>query len=82
MINVPKEAHPAFHQLILNTSYVTLSHFEAAVLHDLHNSGNMIPFLEKFIDIAEVLKLTKRKDIAERIRDLKSNFGELNVSKE
>jgi transposase-like protein len=81
-INVPKEAHPAFHQLILNTSYVTLSHFEAAVLHDLHNSGNMISFLEKFIDIAEVLKLTKRKDIAERIRDLLSNFGELNVSKE
>jgi transposase len=80
-INVPAEAHPAFHQLILNTSYVTISHFEAAVLHDLHNSGHIFPFLERFIDIAAGLKLTNRKDISERIHDLKSNFSELHTSK-
>ena len=81
-INVPKEAHPSFHQLILNTSYVTISHFEAAVLHDLHNSGNIAAFLERFIDIAEVLKLTNRKDISERVQDLKNSFGELHISKQ
>lgn len=79
-INVPKEAHPSFHQLILNTSYVTISHFEAAVLHDLHNSGNMISSLGEFVDIARALKLTNRKDIAERVQDLKDNFDELNIS--
>jgi len=81
-INVPEEAHPSFHQLILNTSYVTISHFEAAVLHDLHTSGNTAAFLERFIDIAEVLKLTNRKDISERVQDLKNSFGELNISKQ
>ena len=81
-INVPEEAHPSFHQLILNTSYVTISHFEAAVLHDLHNSGNIAAFLERFIDIAEVLKLTNRKDISERVQDLKNSFGELHISKQ
>jgi hypothetical protein len=80
-INVPKEAHPSFHQLILNTSYVTISHFEAAVLHDLHNSGHIMPFLKRFIDIAGGLKLTNRKDVSERIQDLKSNFGELHTTK-
>ncbi len=81
-INVPKEAHPPFHQLILNTSYVTISHFEAAVLHDLHTSGNIAAYLDRFIYIAEVLKLTNRKDIAERIHDLKNSFGELHISKQ
>ena len=76
-ISVPGEAHPAFHQLILNTSYVTISHFEAAVLHDLHNSGHVIPFWERFTDFAAGLGLTNRKDISERIQDLKNNFGEL-----
>jgi len=80
-INVPEEAHPAFHQLILNTSYVTISHFEAAVLHDLHNSGHIIPFWERFVDVADSLKLTNRKDISERIQDLKNNFGELHKFK-
>ena len=80
-ISVPGEAHPAFHQLILNTSYVTISHFEAAVLHDLHNSGHIILFWERFTDFAAGLGLTNRKDISERIQDLKNNFGELHSSK-
>ena len=79
-INVPKEAHPSFHQLILNTAYVTVSHFEAAVLHDLHDSGNIAAYLERFLDIAEVLNLTNRKDISERVKEIENSFCELHIS--
>ncbi len=81
-INVPKEAHPSFHQLILNTAYVTISHFEAAVLHDLHDSGNIAAYLERFLDIAEVLNLTNRKDISERVKEIENSFCELHIAKQ
>ena len=69
-LNVPKEARQAINQLALNSAYIAISHFEWAKLHKICTT-NMPKQFSRFLEVIESLEFDKRKDILERINEVK-----------
>lgn len=67
---IPKEARQAINQLALNAAYVAISHFEWAKLHKI-GTANMPKQFSRFLEVIESLEFDNRKDILERINEVK-----------
>lgn len=72
-IDLPKEANPAINQLALNAAYVAISHFEWAKLHGI-STIKMTKQFPLFLKVIESLEFTSRKDIMQRINEVKVFF--------
>jgi uncharacterized protein YdcH (DUF465 family) len=69
-IDLPKEANPAINQLALNAAYVGISHFEWAKLHGI-STLNMTKHFPRFLKVIESLDFSSRKDIVQRIDEVR-----------
>lgn len=69
-INLPKDANPAINQLALNAAYVGISHFEWAKLHGI-STLNMTKHFPRFLRVIESLDFSSRKDIVQRIDEVR-----------
>lgn len=68
-IHVPKDALPAFNQLLLNAVYVTIGQFEWAIRNEVR-SQKIVNFFSNLINMIMKLGLHKRNDMTERINNL------------
>lgn len=68
-IPVPKDALPAFNQLLLNAVYVTIGQFEWAIRNEVRSQKIVISF-NNLLNMIVKLDLHKRKDMTERMNNL------------
>ena len=72
-IHVPEEARQLVTQLAMNATYLAISHFEWAKLHNVHSSDATALFCD-FLGLLDSFDFSKNKDIVERIRELDKAF--------
>lgn len=68
-IPVPKNALPAFNQLLLNVIYVTIGQFEWAIRNEVRSQKIMISF-NNLLNMITKSDLHQRKDVTDRMNNL------------
>lgn len=81
-IEFPHGSEAGLTQLALNLLYLELSHFENAMIHGLHKYPKAVEQLEALLDITRKLHLDKKKDVNERLREIKTSYPELSNASE